>query len=82
MSHPDARSRIVVVGGGVSGLAASHTFQEVAIDHVALERRLAVAPKAGVSIAIYPNGSSRRRAGGGKEPHHPHGFVGAPNCRA
>ena len=57
MSHSEAPFRVVVVGGGVSGLAASHIFQNAGIDHIVLERRSTVAPQAGASIAMYPNGS-------------------------
>jgi 2-polyprenyl-6-methoxyphenol hydroxylase-like FAD-dependent oxidoreductase len=49
--------RVIVVGGGVAGLTASHCLQKAGIDHVVLERRDVVAPSEGASIAIYPHGS-------------------------
>ncbi|KAK9414811.1 putative FAD/NAD(P)-binding domain-containing protein [Seiridium unicorne] len=49
--------RIIVVGGGVTGLTASLCFQKAGIDHVVLERRDVVAPDEGASIAIYPHGA-------------------------
>ncbi|KAK8037112.1 hypothetical protein PG991_001426, partial [Apiospora marii] len=49
--------RVIVVGGGVAGLAASHILSKAGIEHVVLERRATVAPQEGASIAIYPNGS-------------------------
>lgn len=49
--------RVIVVGGGVAGLTASHCLQKAGIDHVVLEKRDVVAPPEGASIAIYPHGS-------------------------
>ena len=49
--------RAIVVGGGVTGLVASHTFSKAGIDHVVLERGSEAAPPAGASIAIYPHGA-------------------------
>ncbi|KAI1444244.1 FAD/NAD(P)-binding domain-containing protein [Annulohypoxylon stygium] len=49
--------RIIVVGGGVVGLVASHCFQKAGIDHVVLERRAEIDPPEGASIAIYPHGA-------------------------
>src|SRR5690554_1451092 len=48
--------RVVVVGGGVAGLTASHALQRAGIDHVVLERSEDVAPPVGASTAIYPHG--------------------------
>ncbi|KKK22258.1 hypothetical protein P175DRAFT_0477239 [Aspergillus ochraceoroseus IBT 24754] len=49
--------RVIVVGGGVAGLTASHALQQAGIDHVVLERSSEVAPPVGASIAIYPHGA-------------------------
>ncbi|EAQ92008.1 hypothetical protein CHGG_00243 [Chaetomium globosum CBS 148.51] len=49
--------RVIVVGGGVVGLTASHCLQKAGIDHVVLEKRAVVAPPEGASIALYPHGS-------------------------
>ncbi|KAI5867263.1 FAD binding domain protein [Durotheca rogersii] len=57
MSTPESPFRVIVVGGGVAGLAASHVLYKAGIDHVVLEKRSTVAPQAGASIAIYPNGA-------------------------
>ncbi|KAK0725997.1 hypothetical protein B0H67DRAFT_572071 [Lasiosphaeris hirsuta] len=46
--------RVIVVGAGVSGLAASHCLQKAGIEHVVLERRSQVAPPEGASITIFP----------------------------
>lgn len=53
----DRRSfRVIIVGGGVAGLAAAHAFQKAKIDHVVLEKGV-IAPALGASIGIYPHGS-------------------------
>ncbi|KAL8847074.1 MAG: hypothetical protein Q9221_007861 [Calogaya cf. arnoldii] len=49
--------RAIIVGGGVAGLVASHTFTKAGIDHVVLERGSEAAPPTGASIAIYPHGA-------------------------
>ncbi|KAK4240606.1 hypothetical protein C8A03DRAFT_13092 [Achaetomium macrosporum] len=56
---PDSKRpfRVIVVGGGVTGLTASHCLQKAGIDHVVLEKRADVAPPEGASIAIYPHGA-------------------------
>lgn len=56
-ASPTAPFRVVVVGGGVTGLIASHCLQKAGIDHVVLERRDEVAPAEGASIAMYPHGA-------------------------
>ena len=48
--------RVIIVGGGVGGLAAAHAFQKANIDHVVLEKGV-IAPPRGASIGIYPHGS-------------------------
>jgi len=47
--------RVIIVGGGVGGLAAAHAFQKANIDHVLLEKG-EIAPALGASIGIYPHG--------------------------
>lgn len=54
--NPAPQFRVIVVGGGVAGLTASHCLQKAGIDHVVLERRDNVAPPEGASITIYPHG--------------------------
>jgi 2-polyprenyl-6-methoxyphenol hydroxylase-like FAD-dependent oxidoreductase len=49
--------RVIVVGGGVTGLTASHVLSKAGIDHVVLERSEHVAQENGASIAIYPHGA-------------------------
>lgn len=49
--------RAVIVGAGVTGLVASHTFTKAGIEHVVLEKSSEAAPPHGASIAIYPHGA-------------------------
>ncbi len=48
--------KVIVVGGGVAGLAISHAFQKANIDHVVLEKGV-VAPPWGASITIWAHGA-------------------------
>ncbi|EED19835.1 FAD-dependent monooxygenase, putative [Talaromyces stipitatus ATCC 10500] len=48
--------RVIIVGGGVGGLAAAHAFEKANIDHVVLEKG-EIAPARGASIGIYPHGA-------------------------
>jgi 2-polyprenyl-6-methoxyphenol hydroxylase-like FAD-dependent oxidoreductase len=57
MATENNRLRAIVIGGGVTGLVASHALQKANIDHVVLERRNEVAPPEGASIAMWPHGS-------------------------
>lgn len=57
MSESKRPFRVIVVGGGVVGLTASHCLQKAGIDHVVLEKRAVVAPPEGASIALYAHGS-------------------------
>ena len=49
--------RVIVIGGGVTGLTAAHALKKANIDHVVLERGTDPASPTGASIAIYPHGS-------------------------
>ncbi|KAJ5918466.1 FAD-dependent monooxygenase [Penicillium verhagenii] len=55
-SSQKAPFRVIVVGGGVGGLTAAHTFHRANIDYVILEKGV-IAPPMGASIGIYPQGS-------------------------
>lgn len=62
LPNPDAQRphkefRVIVAGGGVTGLIASHMLTKAGIDHVVIERNTEPAPATGASIAIYPHGS-------------------------
>ena len=48
--------RVIIVGGGVAGLAAAHALEMANIDHVLLEKG-EIAPARGASIGIYPQGA-------------------------
>ncbi|KAK7993863.1 hypothetical protein PG989_007244 [Apiospora arundinis] len=49
--------RVIIVGAGIAGLAASHCLQKAGIDHVVLERRTEIDPPEGASFAVYPHGA-------------------------
>lgn len=49
--------RVIIAGGGVTGLTASHMLTKAGIDHIVIERSSEPAPATGASIAIYPHGS-------------------------
>ena len=46
--------RVIIIGGGVAGLAAAHALEKANIDHVLLEKGQ-IAPVRGASIAFYPH---------------------------
>ncbi|KAI1611563.1 hypothetical protein EDD36DRAFT_441678 [Exophiala viscosa] len=50
------RLRIVIVGGGVAGLALASALEKADIDYVLLEGRPDIAPFLGASVAITANG--------------------------
>jgi 2-polyprenyl-6-methoxyphenol hydroxylase-like FAD-dependent oxidoreductase len=56
LGHDDKPFRVLVIGGGVAGLIASHALHKAGIDHVVLEKSDEPAPAWGASIAMYPNG--------------------------
>lgn len=57
-SQPPAAKpfRVIVVGGGIAGLAMSHALQLAGIDHVVLEAYGEVCSHVGASIGLWPNG--------------------------
>lgn len=48
--------RVIIVGGGVSGLTLANALERADIDYVLLESREEIAPFVGASIAISANG--------------------------
>ena len=54
MSQP---FKVVIVGGGVSGLTLALTLAKAGIDYVLLEAHPEIAPDAGASIAVSASGS-------------------------
>ncbi|KAF2101574.1 FAD binding domain protein [Rhizodiscina lignyota] len=49
--------KVVIVGGGIAGLALANELQCAGIDFVLLERRSVIDPQVGASIGMLPNGS-------------------------
>jgi 2-polyprenyl-6-methoxyphenol hydroxylase-like FAD-dependent oxidoreductase len=52
-----ARLRVIIAGGSVAGLTLAHCLYQNDIDFVVLEARNEIAPEAGASIVILPNGA-------------------------
>ncbi|KAI0132728.1 hypothetical protein BJ170DRAFT_666126 [Xylariales sp. AK1849] len=57
MSSTDSPFRVIVIGGGIAGLSASHMLHKAGIDHIVLERQSEIARLEGGSMFIYPHGS-------------------------
>ena len=49
--------RIIIAGGGVAGLTLANALERANIDYLLLEAGDQIAPLAGASIAVQPNGS-------------------------
>ena len=50
------RFRVIIAGGGISGLTLANALEKANIDHVLLEARDTIAPQVGASIGIFQNG--------------------------
>lgn len=51
------RFRVIIAGGGISGLTLANALEKADIDYVLLEARDTIAPQVGASIGIFPNGA-------------------------
>jgi 2-polyprenyl-6-methoxyphenol hydroxylase-like FAD-dependent oxidoreductase len=49
--------RVIIGGGGISGLTLANALEKAGIDYILLEARDKIAPQVGASIGIFPNGS-------------------------
>lgn len=47
--------KVIIVGGGLSGLGIAHCLDRAGIDFVVLERSDLLVPKGGASMALWPN---------------------------
>ncbi|KAH7082317.1 FAD binding domain protein [Paraphoma chrysanthemicola] len=53
----DARPfRVVIGGGGISGLTLANALEKADVDYILLEARDTIAPQVGASIGLFPNG--------------------------
>lgn len=50
-------SKVIIVGGGIAGLALANLLERDETDFIVLEARNAVAPDEGAIIGIGPNGA-------------------------
>lgn len=51
------RFRVIIVGGGITGLTLANSLQHAGVEFLVLETRSEVAPQVGASIGLAPNGS-------------------------
>lgn len=49
--------KVIIVGGGIAGLALANELQLAGVDFVLLEGRGVIDPQVGASIGMLPNGS-------------------------
>lgn len=47
--------KVIIVGGGLSGLGLAHCLTKAGIDFIVLERSDLLIPKGGASMALWPN---------------------------
>ena len=48
--------RVIIVGGGISGLTLANCLQHIGVDYILLEARQEIAPQVGASIGLAPYG--------------------------
>tara|TARA_R110002003_G_scaffold103_9_gene8180 strand:- start:13674 stop:13991 length:318 start_codon:yes stop_codon:yes gene_type:complete len=48
--------RVLIGGGGISGLTLANALEKANIDFILLEARDTIAPQVGASIGVFPNG--------------------------
>ena len=49
--------RVLIAGGSIAGLVLANALEQIGIDYVVLEKWHEIAPDAGASIGIFPNGA-------------------------
>jgi 2-polyprenyl-6-methoxyphenol hydroxylase-like FAD-dependent oxidoreductase len=49
--------RVIIGGGGISGLTLANALEKCGIDYILLESRNTITPQVGASIGLFPNGS-------------------------
>ena len=49
--------RVIIVGGGVAGLAMAHALHQAKIDYRVLEKRQEIVEASGAGIGMWPQGS-------------------------
>jgi 2-polyprenyl-6-methoxyphenol hydroxylase-like FAD-dependent oxidoreductase len=52
-----SKFKVIIVGGGVSGLTLANALERAQVDYVLLESKSEFAPVLGASIALGPNGN-------------------------
>jgi 2-polyprenyl-6-methoxyphenol hydroxylase-like FAD-dependent oxidoreductase len=51
---PGRKFRVIIVGGGVAGLAMAHALQLANIDYTVLEKRQEVVETSGAGLGVWP----------------------------
>ncbi|KAI9172673.1 FAD-dependent monooxygenase adrH [Paramyrothecium foliicola] len=52
----DTNFKVVIVGGGIAGLALANMLERFDLDYILLEKHSSIAPAVGASIGMFPNG--------------------------
>ncbi|KAG7115076.1 FAD-dependent monooxygenase BOA8 like protein [Verticillium longisporum] len=71
--------KVIIVGGGVAGLALANMLEQYGWDYLILESHSAIAPQVGASIGMFPNGLRILDQLGLYAPIHAH-FEGQTRC--
>ncbi|EEY23119.1 FAD binding domain-containing protein [Verticillium alfalfae VaMs.102] len=71
--------KVIIVGGGVAGLALANMLEQYGWDYLILESHSAIAPQVGASIGMFPNGLRILDQLGLYDPIHDH-FEGQTRC--
>lgn len=53
----NAKPKVIIVGGSITGLTLAHCLSKAGIDHIVLEKRAEIAPQEGAFIGLWPNGA-------------------------
>lgn len=56
-ANKQPRLRVIIVGGGISGLTLANALQHTDVESIILEARSEISPQVGASIGLAPNGS-------------------------
>lgn len=49
--------KVIIAGGGITGLCLAHCLDQAGIDYVLLESHAEIAPRIGAAMGIMPNGA-------------------------
>ncbi|KUL81853.1 hypothetical protein ZTR_09748 [Talaromyces verruculosus] len=52
-----SNTKVLIVGGSITGLTLAHCLSRAGIEHIVLEKRAEIAPQEGAFIGLWPNGA-------------------------